>query len=663
MATPSTAIPSPALSQPAAWRWRLPYLLLALFIGAVLSLVWLVRTNDLEAQRATLISDVLWIEQNLRFQLEKNTDLLAELGPELLGRDGLSYNAAARAMRLIQPDNPVVQVIWMKADGSLGGAMPRLEVMPSPGSGVPGQELPSESMFRLAAASGRAVFGPVYEALDNDVRFAVYVPYYDGSEFAGVVIGVHSLRDLVMREVPWWFSERYELSILDPSGREIVSKSKVDALATEMEYQIPLDPPGRGVSLRVRPYRAEVRWVAVLLGGAIALLAAGVMWSVWLLRRHMVRRQAAELALREEYAFRRAMEDSLLTGLRARDMEGRMIYVNPAFCRMVGFGAEELIGHKPPMPYWDPDDMDRTQALHEYILARGTTGDGVEVRLKRRNGERLDALIFEAPLIDAQGRQTGWMGSVLDITEQKRVEKMARQQEERLQATSRLITMGEMASTLAHELNQPLAAIASYATGCLNRLEQGAVEREEMTGVIGKLGKQAQRAGQIIRRVHDFVRRSEPKREQLDLNAIVREAIGLVEPDARKRAVDLRLELAEALPPTLADPVMVEQVAINLIRNGMDAMKGIPANRRRLLVCTCRLGSEVAIRVVDRGSGIPQEVAQKLFEPFFTTKSEGMGMGLNICRSIAELHRGRLTFEANPEGGTIFTFSLPAAPA
>ena len=647
-----------AIAAPSAWRWRLPYVLLALFIAAILSLVWLVRENDLEEQRATLISDVLWIEQNLRFQLEKNADLLAELGPELLGRSGLSDTAAARAMRLIRPDNPVIQVIWMHPDASVADAMPRLEIEGGTGA-TPG--VPMESMFRLAAASGRAVFGPVYQALEGDVRFALYVPFYRGSEFAGVVVGVHSLRDLVTREVPWWFSEKYRLSILDPSGREIVSKSKVAALSETLEYMIPLDPPGRGTALRVTAYRTEVRWVAVLLGGAIALLAGGVIWSVWQLRRHVARRQEAELALRQEYAFRRAMEDSLLTGLRARDMDGRMIYVNPAFCRMVGFSAEELIDQKPPMPYWDPDDLVRTQALHEYILARGTTGDGVEVKLKRRNGERLDALIFEAPLIDAQGHQTGWMGSVLDITEQKKAREMARQQEERLQATSRLITMGEMASTLAHELNQPLAAIASYSTGCLNRLEQGPMERDELSLIIGKLSKQAQRAGQIIRRIHDFVRRSEPKRESLDLNAVISEAIGLVEPDARKRAVDIDVQLTRPLPGTLADPVMVEQVAINLIRNGMDAMKEVPANQRRLIVATHAEGKDVAIRVTDRGSGIPPEVGRKLFEPFYTTKSEGMGMGLNICRSIAELHHGRLVFDANPGGGTIFTFWLPAS--
>ena len=232
-----------------------------------------------------------------------------------------------------------------------------------------------------------------------------------------MIVAVQSLRELVSREVPWWFSEKYRVSISDPTGQEIVSKSKAAILPTASST-IPLDPQGRGLVLKITAYRGEVRWVPILLGASILLLAAGIMWSVWRLRLHVVRRQEAEHALHEAYAFRRAMEDSLLTGLRARDMDGRMIY-EPAFCRMVGYSESELLGRKPPMPYWDPDDLERTQALHEYILSSASAGGtGVEVRLRRRNGERLDAMVFEAPLIDAHGHQTGWMGSVLDITEQ-----------------------------------------------------------------------------------------------------------------------------------------------------------------------------------------------------------------------------------------------------
>lgn len=650
-------IPSGSIAT--TWRWRLPYLMLALFLMAIAALVLLIRNYDEEDQRATLISDVLWMEQNLRFHLEKGTELLAQLGPGLLDDARPSASARAQMQRLLQPDNPVVQVIWMDRNGDIRGALPAMGETQRIGETE--DATPAASLFRLARVSGRPVYGPAYQVLSDDAYFEVYVPHFRDGEFAGVIVGVQSLRALINSEVPWWFSEKYRVSVNDPTGQEIVSKSKAAILAHGLDYTIPLDPPGRGLVLKITTYRGEVRWIPILLGASILLLAAGIMWSVWRLRLHVMRRQQAEHALHEAYAFRRAMEDSLLTGLRARDMEGRMIYANPAFCQMVGYSESELLGRKPPMPYWDPDELGRTKSLHEYILSHPHAGDrGVEVRLRRRNGERLDAMIFEAPLIDAHGNQTGWMGSVLDITEQKRIETMARQQEERLHATSRLITMGEMASTLAHELNQPLAAIASYNTGCMNRLANNQANPEELLTILGKLGKQAQRAGQIIRRVHDFVRRSEPKVERIDLNQLVTEAIGLVEPDSRKRNIEVAFTAAEGPTHVRIDPVMIEQVLVNLIRNGMDAMRDIPLDLRRLDVSIGRRENGVEVSVRDRGRGIPPETAERLFEPFFTTKTEGMGMGLNICRSIIESHRGTLVFEAALDGGTVFTFWLPA---
>ena len=223
--------------------------------------------------------------------------------------------------------------------------------------------------------------------------------------------------------------------------------------------------------------------------------------------------------------------------------------------------------------------------------------------------------------------------------------------------------MGEMASTLAHELNQPLAAIASYNSGCLNRLQAAEIDRGELVEIHGRIGRQARRAGEIIRRVHDFVRRSEPRREPLDINGVISEALGLIEADARKRRMRLVAELAPRLPPLMADAVMIEQIVVNLVRNGMDAMKETPPARREVRITTGVVGRFLTVRVADHGEGIPPETAAHLFQPFFTTKAEGMGMGLNICRSIAELHHGRLDFEACPEGGTIFTLSLPLEPA
>jgi len=648
---------------PARQRWltALPYLTLPLFLAVMATLVWLTRSYDEEEQRATLINDVLWLEQNLQFKLDRNAAQLAQIGHELLAGDRHQPQASAALRQLVRAENGLARVIWLDAQGRTRGALPPV----SDGDQI-GETLgavPAESTFRLAAALGRHVYGPTYEVAGGSHQFEVHVPIYSDNAFIGAMVGIYSLQDLVINELPWWFAERYRVSVRDTDGREIVAKSKVAPLSDKQRYSMVFDPPGGGLTLQITAYQGETRWVPVLLIGSIVLLSGILIWSIWQLRRELARRHKAEQALRGESLFRRAMEDSMLTGLRARDLAGRITYVNPAFCRMVGYDAEELVGRTPPMPYWDPDYHEQTQEIHDRILSGDAPTDGFEIRLRRKNGERLDALIFEAPLIDAAGKHTGWMGSMLDITEQKRAQELARQQEERLQATSRLITMGEMASTLAHELNQPLAAIASYNTGCLNRLDQPDIDREELKDIHAKIGRQARRAGEIIRRVHDFVRRSEPKREDLDLNLVISEAVSLLEADTHKRGMRIETDLADRLPYIPADPVMIEQVIVNLVRNGMDAMRDNRPARRTVRVSTREEGGHLVVRVADRGKGIGAETARRLFEPFFTTKAEGMGMGLNICRSIAELHRGRLGFETNPDGGTIFTLSLPVEPS
>jgi two-component system sensor histidine kinase DctS len=380
---------------------------------------------------------------------------------------------------------------------------------------------------------------------------------------------------------------------------------------------------------------------------------------MWALRRHTQRRLAAERALRDEHAFRKAMEDSVQTGLRARDLEGRITYVNPAFCAMVGWGAEELIGRQPPMPYWVDEEIEATRALHDRILAGAGPERGFEVSFKRRNGEVFPVLIHEAPLIDASGRQTGWMSSVIDISDQKRAAELAHQQAERLQATQRLIAMGEMASSLAHELNQPLAAIAGYNAGCLNMLSSGKANLDDIEAALGKSTEQAQRAGRIIRRIYEFVRRAEPKSEPCDLAGLIDEVIGLVEPDARRQGMRIQREVEAALPPVQGDRILLGQVVLNLIRNGIDAMREVAPERRSLTVAAECEADQVHLRIADQGHGIPADVAERLFEPFFTTKAEGMGMGLNICRSVVEGHKGRLWIDPNPEGGSIVHVLLP----
>ena len=239
------------------------------------------------------------------------------------------------------------------------------------------------------------------------------------------------------------------------------------------------------------------------------------------------------------------------------------------------------------------------------------------------------------------------MGSLLDITERKRARELVRQQEEKLAATARLVTMGEMASTIAHELNQPLSAIASYTAGCLNLLDDGGA-RGEVEEALRKTAQQAQRAGRIIRRVHDFVRKSEPTRTRVRMSAVVEEAAGFAEADARKRRVRIQRASPATIPELQADPLLLQQVVLNLLSNAMDAMAATPPEEREIRVATDVGPAVVTVSISDRGCGVPPALQERLFEPFFTTKAEGMGIGLNICRSIVELHRGRLWAEPNP---------------
>jgi two-component system sensor histidine kinase DctS len=474
-----------------------------------------------------------------------------------------------------------------------------------------------------------------------------------------MLIVAYSLNGLFQQLVPWWFAEKYRVSILDDNGEVLAQKSKVDSEGLSLSYEVLLEPPGHGLMLQATAYRGAGNPVQSLIVIVIVGLAVAVMWSLWAIRSLMRKRLEAERALRSEHAFRKAMEDSLTTGMRARDLTGRITYVNPAFCRMVGQSAADLIGQTPPMSYWAPEELEKTEALHDAVMEGKAPPEGFELRFMRSNGTRFDALVYEAPLIDADGRHTGWMGSVLDVTERKHAEELARQQFEKLQFTGRLVTMGEMASTLAHELNQPLAAIASYNAGCLNKLESGAYQRDELIGALSKLGVQAQRAGRIIRRVHDFVRKSEPKLAPCDLAEVIDDSIGFIESAAKTRNIRIIREIQGMRPELMADQVMLEQVLVNLMRNAIDAMDDALPEFRQLTIKLSRLENQMEIRVIDRGVGIPLSVQEKLFTPFFSTKPEGMGMGLNICRSIVEFHHGRLWVEDNPQGGSIFVITLP----
>ena len=640
---PTTTLLLPA--QTGGWLWLMPRVAFALFIAAVIALLVMSRQAERDEQRATLISDMLWLEQILVFQFARNEEQLGRIGPDAASSPS-RFDPFAR--NLLDNGSGIRRILWLNADGTVRQSLP-----------VASSDGHHAEPVRLAGSMARPVYGAPEEA-DGEWRFAVYAPIYQDGRFVGTASAIYSLPRLLESAIPWWLAERYRLLAIDSAGRTLAARSKVPTLKAEDQYELSLEPPGHGLSLQAFPYPAPRSLASLLLPAALVVLATLVLWSLWALRRHVQKRLAAEHALRQEYAFRQAMGDSLQTGLRARDLQGRIAYVNPAFCRMVGWSASELIGRAPPMPYWVDEEIDATRALHDRILAGHGPEHGFEIRLKRHSGEVFPVLIHEAPLIDSSGQQTGWMSSVIDISDQKRGEELARQQQERLQATSRLIAMGEMASSLAHELNQPLAAIAGYTAGCLNLLESGTADSVEIRQALQKGTEQAQRAGQIVRRIYAFVRRAEPKSEPCDIAAIVRDVGAMVEADARRAGIHVDLRLPALVPVVIGDGVLLSQVLFNLVRNAMDAEQAVPRERKCISIDVTAEDGAVLISVADNGVGIPDELAHRLFEPLFTTKAEGMGMGLNICRSVVEGHQGRLWFESQSGIGTIFHVRLPA---
>jgi len=351
----------------------------------------------------------------------------------------------------------------------------------------------------------------------------------------------------------------------------------------------------------------------------------------------------------------KAVLDGLGTAVYAADAHsGEILFANRAFQALHGFDAvgQVLRGLIVPLPERgdyrvDPRGVEASDApceLFDGELLQPRTGRWYHVR--------------EQAVLWVDGRVVR-LGIATDITDRKKTAEIARQQEERTARTARLITMGEMASMLAHELNQPLSAIANYCNGCAARMLGGAGV-EELLPAMQKAAAQAERAGKIIARIRAFVKKSEPRRRSTSVAAILEDALALVEIDARRRGIRLFSEVAPDLPDVHADQIMIEQVLLNLARNGLDAMNDTP-NDERVLAVKARTRDErfVEIAVIDHGHGIGEGDMEWLFQPFVTTRDEGMGMGLTICRSIIEFHDGHLTAELNPEGGTIFTFTLP----
>jgi two-component system, LuxR family, sensor kinase FixL len=353
-----------------------------------------------------------------------------------------------------------------------------------------------------------------------------------------------------------------------------------------------------------------------------------------------------------------ALLDAAVDAIILIDPRGHVTRFNLAAERMFGYAEAEVVGRNVsllmPEPYRSQHDA--------YIGRYASTGERRIIGIGREvEARRKDASTFPIDLSVGEfraGGEHGFVGIIRDLTERKAQTREAEGLRARLTHVGRLGTLGEMVSGIAHEVNQPLTAISNYASACRRMVQAGTIDGVELAGTLEKIGAQAERAGQVIRGLRSLVRRRDEVREPLDVNRLIRDVIKLVEFDVRQAGYRLVLELSEPLPATMGDAVQIQQVVLNLIRNGLDAMLE-RAHGDTIRIETSVARGMVEVRVTDSGPGIPPAMEQRLFEPFFTTKPLGIGLGLSICKSIVGAHRGELTGEKGPDGGALFRVRLP----
>jgi two-component system, LuxR family, sensor histidine kinase DctS len=661
-------------------RWSLWALLVALVAGMLVTLVWLAGRYETSEVQNRLERDTADAVADIRSALMRNVQTLQALQSGVPTRGAWTQQAQS----LLREHREWVRIEWR--DAKLG----TIALADTPYRTPVFERLGRASAYSdvsLACANARRSSGPAYSS-------SYFVPQSDGmglevmelclslvtaGELTGYVVATYSLGEILAGMLGPQLTRSQDVSFTEPDGTRLAMHGSARPGSRVFTAQQLLDLPGNTIVLRMDSWRGAPQLFPNVLTALVTAMSIALLAVLILLGKDTRRRLRVEQDLADALAFRKAMEDSLVTGLRARDLQGRITYVNPAFCAMVGFSPQELLGHASPAPYWPPELVGEYQKRQEIRLAgqHQLPREGYESVFMRKDGSRFPVLIFEAPLINHERLQTGWMSAFLDISEQRRVEELSRASQERLQATARLATVGEMASLLSHELNQPLAAITSYANGSINLLKSQALadggENEPLADIetaMRRIAQQAQRAGKVIKSVHDFVRRRDKEREAVAPRLLIDAILPLVTLQARKLGVRLETRLPPDLPPVLCDRTMVEQVLLNLARNAMQAMDQEHLSRPSLVIeVRSAPGTKDAagqtwleFSVADVGPGISEEVKQQLFTPFFTTKREGMGLGLSLCRTVVEQHGGFLGFEPNSPRGTIFRFTLPIDP-
>ncbi|WP_410497764.1 PAS domain S-box protein [Chitinibacter sp. S2-10] len=750
------------------WPWWLAYGLVLLLLGTLGFYVWQTAKKDVQMREASYAQDLLWQEQELRVRLQSNQNALESLAYSMASDSIDLEEFRVRADLLIKNNPEILSVELLDVNGFYIGGMPKFSNRPE--HLVPLNDERLKETLDGVGALGYPLYSNVILRAGEPLMLQM-VPIFRFASFDGALMMTYSLERMLQHRVPWWLVQRYQLQLVDSQNHVLAPSAFHQKLEGKDVREMAFGNLGSGVRLLAKPAHTPSRldsWGWLVL---VVLLMGFLLWAIKLLRQRMQERLLAEQALQDEISFRSAMEDSMVTGLRAIDREGRLIYVNLAFANMVGWSIDELKNQSAPLPFWAPEALAQCDAAFRAILLGQIPRQGFELRYMRKTGERLDVRMYVSKLIDGKGEHRGWMISSNDITELKRerealqqsrqqlrsvlegldvavcvsdmqsgevlyrnrkhqqcfpienlvtsekipeycwaswakgyasvgddfeeldvitgreyqvsrrnlnwldgrdtlleicsditarrqAEEEARLRNERLQHTARLVNMGELASSLAHELNQPLAAIASYSMACETMLYKPQPQIGKVQETLVKMTEQARRAGQIIRGIRQLVAKRKTEQAPCVLGELIDVVLPLLAPLANKMKVKIAIELPAPSPVVLGDAVMLEQVILNLLKNGLEAMQDTPAAQRRLAIRTLlHADDSVEVRIIDRGCGVAD--MNQLFQPFYTTKREGMGMGLNICRSVIEQHKGHLWAEPNQGGGTQMCFRLP----
>jgi len=356
----------------------------------------------------------------------------------------------------------------------------------------------------------------------------------------------------------------------------------------------------------------------------------------------------------------KALLDAAVDAIIVIDHKGRIETFNSAAEVIFGFSAQDVLGKNVSLLMPEPYRSGHDSYIRNYLETGNAKiiGLGREVQGKRQSGS-IFPIGISVGKIPTDGRPK-FVGIIRDITDRKRSEEEIHHIRERLSQFGRLSTLGEMAAGLAHELNQPLTAISTYTQACQRLIESGRSDDDEILATLKKCDSQAQRAGDVIRRLRQFVQKRELGRQEVSCEDLIHDLAALAEVDARNNRIPLTIDVAAGLPKIMVDTIQIQQVILNLIRNGIDAMLDTDRNDEGISVSVTKFeNKQIRIAVTDHGSGITKQAEKKIFEPFFTTKATGLGLGLAICQSIVASHGGVLRFTKNPAGGTTFHFTLP----